>query len=776
MMRKQNFLRNWKEQKQNNRGSSIILVLAVIAIVGILAAVLLSVSLMNYRMKVVNLHSQKNFYDAETVLNEIKTGLEDDVSYAAGKAWAAVLTDQYDKKTKEERETAYRTNYEGKLRARIEDTVHSYPGPNAYHYNVDYLLAKVSDETKAAVKELKIESVDGNNVLNVQADKGICTIKNLSVTYIDQKNYMTKITSDIVLTCPPMDYAQKTSAPNLLSYALVADQNTSAVGGTVTIRGSAYLGMYGADFNTVNVNVSPVGKGNLVTGGELYVHNGATLEVENAQTWAHEIQVDSATLNIRGKQTYLADDLVLKGQGKTEVSISDNLNLFGNPETLKSAQCASEVVEKKADGTTVTLADCADNDQASYSSSILLNGKNATLDLTGLKTFKIAGTAYINTAENNKENFLLQKDVQMGQSVSVKSDQRAYLLEGKYVASYCAHGGINPMSESTYQQVLDEIAQKHPELDKNSIPYAYFLSEDGTVPDVLKNMGVSGVTKQVYRLKTDAGTVDMVYFFPTFVNTQDARKYGAANYNVSAISAHLDEKHYNTSIKYADHLVNGSDTDLTHYETYFNGSVLVPEQNRLYYDLKAEEKAGKENIRQSENQDRFAGLKHKLTENYASGLTAEEKNQTVYENLVKDVSGDVTLAISSGLFRVFDSAEKACTAIVANGSFTWDDAQAAKTPNLHVIIASGNVALNRDFSGLILCGGDLILASGRNVTVSADAAEVSRTLGIKNADGVCAADYLVSGESYLTEDSDGTTSGDVVDFGDYVTFQNWKKQ
>lgn len=70
----------------------------------------------------------------------------------------------------------------------------------------------------------------------------------------------------------------KTSAPNLLSYALVADQNTSAVGGTVTIRGSAYLGMYGADFNTVNVNVSPVGKGNLITGGELYVHNGATLE------------------------------------------------------------------------------------------------------------------------------------------------------------------------------------------------------------------------------------------------------------------------------------------------------------------------------------------------------------------------------------------------------------------------------------------------------------------------------------------------------------------
>lgn len=89
----------------------------------------------------------------------------------------------------------------------------------------------------------------------------------------------------------------------------------------------------------------------------------------------------------------------------------------------------------------------------------MLNGKNATLDLTGLKTFKIAGTAYINTAENNKENSLLQKDVQMGQSVSVKSDQRAYLLEGKYVASYCAHGGINPMSESTYQQVLDEIAK-----------------------------------------------------------------------------------------------------------------------------------------------------------------------------------------------------------------------------------------------------------------------------------------------------------------------------
>ena len=83
--------RRSREQRQNNRGSSIVLVVGALAVVGTFAVILLSLSLMNYRMKHVNLQAQDNFYDAEKVLDEIRAGLAVDVADAAGAAYQETL-------------------------------------------------------------------------------------------------------------------------------------------------------------------------------------------------------------------------------------------------------------------------------------------------------------------------------------------------------------------------------------------------------------------------------------------------------------------------------------------------------------------------------------------------------------------------------------------------------------------------------------------------------------------------------------------------------------
>ena len=49
-----------------------VVVIIAMAFIGILASVLMYMSLLNYQMKVNNLKAKDNFYSAETVLDEIR--------------------------------------------------------------------------------------------------------------------------------------------------------------------------------------------------------------------------------------------------------------------------------------------------------------------------------------------------------------------------------------------------------------------------------------------------------------------------------------------------------------------------------------------------------------------------------------------------------------------------------------------------------------------------------------------------------------------------------
>ena len=71
-----------KKLKKDNRGVSLVMVIAAIALVTVLVTVALTMGLWNYQMKATNRISKNNFYDAERVLDEIRLGLQSDVSDA----------------------------------------------------------------------------------------------------------------------------------------------------------------------------------------------------------------------------------------------------------------------------------------------------------------------------------------------------------------------------------------------------------------------------------------------------------------------------------------------------------------------------------------------------------------------------------------------------------------------------------------------------------------------------------------------------------------------
>ena len=62
--------------KLNNKGASLITVIITIGFIAILAGTIMMTSLVNFKMKRVNVYAKDTFYSAEQVLDEINIGLQ----------------------------------------------------------------------------------------------------------------------------------------------------------------------------------------------------------------------------------------------------------------------------------------------------------------------------------------------------------------------------------------------------------------------------------------------------------------------------------------------------------------------------------------------------------------------------------------------------------------------------------------------------------------------------------------------------------------------------
>jgi hypothetical protein len=614
---------------------------------------------------------------------------------------------------------------------------------------------------------------------------------------------MTRIRTDIVITCPELEMNASVATPlDLPSYTIVANTKTQDLtASTKTVIGNAYLGDEGAEFSQTNITFEPsVSSGKLTTGGQLYARNGATVTVSKGfDLWAREVKVDSAnSVSLMGT-TYLNDDLVIEnsmGIGSVNVNLSGYFYAYGNAENAGEAQVfASEPDERTA----------LTNNPASYSSAILINGRNATLDMSGLDGLILAGTAYVGTEERDSSN----SNVQMGESVAIKSNQRAYLVPSEFLASYCATGGRNPMTESAYDLVCKEIAQKlyGSESMANQVTDADFLkasaSTSAGIPQELANLHVTGVKKQVYQINLGGGAVNMVYFFLTFDSETDAIAFGNSKYalDASTLEAQLDTGHYNTSITYPSTMYdnfNKKSNTIKDFTFYYNGGLIVPETDQVNTTVKVGQgtlisSANASTLKQRENgyQDSFAAMRHALVTDYSS-LPSVQRTRALYNNLVYDMSSsDVPEVIPGGMIKRFEgtgddvAAGSEMAALVVNGDYTVQgpagkdyatvDGTDASAP-VYLIIASGDVDIKSNFTGLIISGGTVTIESTVS-KIQANTALVQQALQIADDSGVMPVEYLINGESYLsTTGGSAEDEGGDVEYDTNVTFRNWSKQ
>lgn len=782
-----------QEQKKNNKGSSIVTVLGVMALVMILVTVIMSVSVMNFRMKYTNVNTKKNFYTAEAALEEIRTALIQQVSEASSFAYVATM-EKYTQMENDDRTNYFEQKFTEYLRTMewYDNTVSLAPV-----YKPDK-LEEFLRETKA---NAKVSAPTGQNVINL--DKSGIILKNLIVTYTDKKNYETQLQTDIVLKYPKVDFAQVSGMPNLLNYALVANDSflTKNIIGQSRITGNVYLGKNGADIQNASVellNLENESAGSMaVTNGILKISENGNLSCKGMELWARDLVVDSSNAEI-GKGSngatgavYLQDDLMLSNSRNisSEIKLSGELYGYGNIGTA---------IEADSIAGDAAITNQIKNRPAEYSSSVIINGTGSTLDLSGLTRMMIAGNTYVNGMEHMQGVSLggNREDVLMGESISLKADQLAYLVPGECIAPGVESGGANPMTKEQYHKLLEELKEKY---GKDNAAYNpqkdlvnYTIPSERLGNFTLKELGVNDFQMEVFAVNTE-NLDSMIYLFVKFDSVSAAnhffQTYYSQNKNLTTLGNMLDL--YTTAgIQLPKDILDETKKS----EFYFNGNILADGNTNVYIPERFSSMEGNPAEKaelteyQMEYQDNFTALGRKLVKEYER-LTSEEKRKDIYANLVKGFASysnpDYTITAGSKKTFVSKAGE---AAIVVNGDFHLNTESLLALRNVpdaegelhtdakpHVIIASGDVIVEEDFKGLILAGGKITI--NQAVKIEADAQAAACALRAENMKGFCAADYLVDGDNYLLSGSEQNT-GDAksISMEDCVIYENWKKQ
>lgn len=821
----------YKERK--NKGSAMIVVIMAMAFIGILASVLMYMSMLNYQMKVNNLKAKDNFYSAETVLDEIRVGMQSRVSESIGTAYQNILLN-YDSVSMEEKMVNLRYGFLSKMQqyygikqgsgSMVQDV-----------YNPVVMFAYLSDDmaedtTLTVTYEVsagnKVEycvkrDADGNIVGgrvggnmhtftidadgNAVYDPGLTlddiphgntklytdglSYCNLKVTYTDASGYVSVIQTDLRVKMPDMEFAQSVSLPALTSFSLIANDTLQVIPANVNnisnneIAGSFYAKEMivgsktaGEGYNVslalkeVSDDQANAGK-RMVVAGDLYVGQGADLSTDKyGELWAGTISMHgganggSSTVDFAGNDVYVSGDLTIAGEN----------NIFR----------AGTVDGEEYIGKYIGFGSGQDD---SASSAIVVNGKDTELDLGKLKNLSLAGNTYIalsktddqlTDADTYRNDAANKQDVLMGQSIAVKSDQLAYLVpaacigvkDGKNVLSQVS----NPVTLEQYRDHIDQEGVK-----KVAVNVA--CSELGG-----HDLAYYGIDENHIRTyyKRINSKITLVYFYVAFDKDSDtarqqANKYFQDYYNVNKSTMDAYASLYTNDIQIRDEAAGA-------YIMHLAGNVVqTSDAGRKLHSATLtsdEENSGYQSLLATDR-TKFQALCRKMLDVYEQ-LSSAEKERTIFKNLVDDgkiveyesvLNADTTLTPQQRAdARYFGESDAEDKALIIQGDYIYTGNGQDKFDGL--IIATGNVTVNKNFNGTILAGGNITL--GENVKVQPDREAVLHVLTYTAQAGsneYHVTDFLRGGEGYLRGDSKVYSESD-INLGDLIVYENWQKQ
>ncbi len=475
-----------------DRGSTLITVIVAIAFVTILTSIILGTTVVNVRMKGIDKRTKDDFYYAEKSLNDIYTGLGQELAVLAGDQYDLVFkklgTDDgtFDFDLAEDAEKNFRETF-------VEETYDLLDGLDEAALQA-YILPTSKGHVDS-IGSVEYQKKDGSTPAN-KTNAYRVALRKVQVSVTDTTGFRSVITTDIIITIPTVDFLGTNA--DVSDYGLIANKGLYIYGGSsaTTINGNVYAGVHDsaisgvdADFTELSDSFSkdPIYGGINIKGGKVEfngnyiiskgdinitgtdpqfkVNSPAGSEVNYANLWFSSIRTLSgasiptaasgSTIDISAN-TFALNDMVLNAD-------NSSVTIDGNYYGYNDGGDAEVVILGKKTGR-----------EDSDNSAIIINGSNAYLDMKDINNFVLMGKAYIDFTSDSETNPAQTPSqvVPTAESVALKTNQQLYLVPTDFL------DGANPIENPTNPAAPFNISISETNL-KNWFGYKYLDNSAG---------------------------------------------------------------------------------------------------------------------------------------------------------------------------------------------------------------------------------------------------------------------------------------------------------
>lgn len=790
-------------RKRRNSGSSIVIVIIAMAMIGILATTLLWMSYINYKIKVNDIRNKNSFYSAETVMEQIVAGLQKETSDAVAVAYQEVLSNWEELDSESNRYSSFASMY---LDTLVKHLRNSEKGDG--YYNRDILKGYVdttiwknvnqtawnngTDETDASkAKAPVMELVNGSSLI----------LRNVFVSYMDGDR-LSIVSTDLCLDVPEIVFTQSGSIDDLYDYLLIGNQGISLTQGSgqVTGDGSIYAGTDDKGKGGIIINPASsfaINNGRyVISKGEIdVVGPGAGFIVRDASetgssVYAKSLDLQSGTISLDSK-TYIANDLILSGSGSR----------------------ATLTKEYYGYGTSTATGLEGDPTDQENSSAIIINGQNSMVDMSGVNTLMLAGRAYIGTNTTKEEldqnaaaavedaSKKNEKAVLMGESISVKGGQIAYLVPTECLGVYNGETiiGQNPLTQ-------DQATKMQAYKDQYGFEEVDFyrpvskLKRDGKMLS-LSDFGVTDMNhiRKVSTQYVGGGTESksLTYYY-LVMDADNAAKYYQTYYLNGNNKESID--HYFK--KYATGgILLGDYTSAQNSYTILGNALVSDALSQSGVSLLASTNVTTNTMlpaevfqKSAEIANVYKGLTTNLSEDGASSSTF----QNVFDSVIKkeittkqadgtDLKESITeYLVHNGAYGTMEfTTEDGLKGIITTGDYTLSSA-AGGASKIRLIVSLGDITLDRNFTGLAIAKGTITINGATTNGASSLKRNKMELYKVLNATTGAEGDtttpmaFFVNGETSLADGAQEAPTDDAgnlnIDYTEIVRYVNWEKR
>ena len=788
-------------RKRRNRGSSIVIVIIAMAMIGILATTLLWMSYINYKIKVNDIRNKNSFYSAEMVMEQIVAGLQKEASDSVAVAYQEVLSDWDELQSESNRYSSFASTYLDTLVKHLRDADKG----NGY-YKRDILKGYVdtsvwdhvnqtawdngTDDTDEAKKKPPVmELVNGNSLI----------LRNVFVSYMDEDR-LSIVSTDLCLDVPEIVFTQSGSIDELYNYILISNQGIRLTegGGQVTGDGSIYAGTDDKGKGGIVINPASslaINNGRyVISKGEIDVIGpGAGFIVRDAKetgssVYAKNLDLQSGTISL-DSNTYIANDLTLSGNG-SKATLTKEYYGYG-------ISAESGIGDSKTD--------------QENSSAIIINGQNSTVNMSGVNTLMLAGRAYIGTNTTKKEldqnaeavangdaAKKNEKAVLMGESITVKGGQIAYLVPTECLGVYNGETiiGQNPVTQDVatkIQTYKNDYGENFKEVD-----FTRAVSRLGGLS--LSSFGVTDMDhiRKVSTQYVGGGTESksLTYYY-LVMDAENAAKYYQTYYLNGSNKETID----NYFKKYATGgIVLGDYTSEQNSYTILGNALVSDVLSQSGVSLLASTATASNTMTTAEvyrKSGEIANVYKGLTTNLSEDGASASSFQNVFDSVIKkeivtkNADGSETretiqeYLIHNGTGSTMEfTTDDGLKGIITAGSYTLSSATSGAS-NIRLIVSLGDITIDRNFTGLAIAKGTITI----NGAVSNGAASLKRNkmdlykvLNATRAEGdtMTPMGFFVNGETSLSEGAQESPTDEAgnldIDYTAIVRYMNWEKR